>query len=64
MERSVNCPYCGELIDVLIDPTDMGEAYIEDCQVCCRAINFRVSSVDNTDDREALVVSVYTDDEI
>ncbi len=42
-EQTVACPYCGEIIDVLIDPQDAGDEYIEDCQVCCRPILFNVS---------------------
>ena len=41
-EHSIDCPYCGEIIDVLIDGSVIQQAYIEDCQVCCRPINFRV----------------------
>ena len=34
-----HCPYCGEQIEFVIDPS-MGEQqqYIEDCFVCCRPI--------------------------
>jgi len=39
-EEIINCPYCGEAIDVLIDPQEIGHEYIEDCQVCCRPITF------------------------
>jgi hypothetical protein len=41
-EEIVSCPCCGEAIDVLIDPQDVGEQYIEDCQVCCKPIIFNV----------------------
>ena len=41
-ERSVECPYCGEHIDVLIDPSDHQQDYLEDCQVCCRPIEFHI----------------------
>ena len=37
-ETTIGCPYCGELIDVLINPEDAGTEYVEDCQVCCRPI--------------------------
>ena len=37
-ERKVECPYCGEVIDVLIDCSVPHQYYIEDCQVCCRPI--------------------------
>ncbi|MDD1796085.1 CPXCG motif-containing cysteine-rich protein [Enterovibrio makurazakiensis] len=39
-ERVIDCPYCGESIEVLIDSEDSGQQYIEDCQVCCRPITF------------------------
>jgi len=57
--KSIACPYCGEIIQVLIDSTDVEQQYIEDCQVCCRPINFLLSE---NDDGE-LNVSVYTEDE-
>ena len=40
--RSVDCPYCGETIEVVIDCSAPEQDYIEDCQVCCRPINFSV----------------------
>ncbi len=43
-EKSVQCPYCGESIDVLIDTTDQDQQYIEDCQVCCRPITFVITA--------------------
>ena len=42
MPSTVQCPYCWELIEVLIDGSVNEQAYIEDCQVCCRPINFLV----------------------
>lgn len=39
----VQCPYCWELIEVLIDGSVNEQAYIEDCQVCCRPINISVN---------------------
>jgi len=41
-EARVNCPYCGELISVLLDGSIDEQEYIEDCQVCCRPIVLRV----------------------
>jgi hypothetical protein len=36
-ELLLNCPYCGEPIDLLVDEGG-GERqeYVEDCPVCCR----------------------------
>jgi len=38
----VDCPYCGEPLDVSIDTSVGAQDYIEDCQVCCKPIRFRV----------------------
>jgi hypothetical protein len=58
-EKSIICPYCGETIEVLIDPADLEQQYIEDCQVCCQPINFLAFE----DDSGEFVVNVYSDDE-
>ena len=58
-EKSISCPYCGETIEVLIDVADIDEQYIEDCQVCCKPINFLV--FENMD--EELTVTVTSDEE-
>ena len=42
-EKTVFCPYCGEPIEVLLDPSVPHQNYIEDCQVCCRPIVFDVT---------------------
>ena len=48
----VDCPYCGEPIELLVDASAGDQRYIEDCQVCCRPIVV-VATVD--DDGEAQV---------
>jgi len=58
-EQAITCPYCGEIINVLIDSSSMEQQYIEDCQVCCRPINFLVSENVNG----AFTVGVYSEDE-
>jgi hypothetical protein len=33
----VRCPYCGEMIEIGLDPGGgASQEYVEDCQVCCR----------------------------
>ena len=39
---SVQCPYCGEPFDTLVDLSAGSASYIEDCQVCCRPIDIAV----------------------
>jgi hypothetical protein len=41
-ETNVTCPYCGEVISILLDGSVDEQQYIEDCQVCCRPIVFHV----------------------
>jgi hypothetical protein len=57
--RDIECPYCGETIEVLIDSSELPAQYIEDCQVCCRPINFDVSQDYDGD----VLVRVSSDDE-
>jgi hypothetical protein len=33
---AIDCPYCGESIDVLVDASAGDQRYVEDCSVCCR----------------------------
>lgn len=54
--KSINCPYCGESIQIMIDVStedsagislaDYTQTYTEDCQVCCRpiTINYAIDS--------------------
>jgi hypothetical protein len=39
---AVQCPYCGERLETRVDLTADEPSYIEDCQVCCRPIEFIV----------------------
>jgi len=50
IEKEISCPYCGENITVLIDGSIPQQEYIEDCQVCCRPITFRVNIVNDYTD--------------
>lgn len=59
VEKKINCPYCGEREDVLIDASVEQQSYIEDCQVCCRPIRFEVYSYEG----EEPSVSVFNENE-
>jgi hypothetical protein len=39
---TVQCPYCGEPFDTLVDLSAGSTSYIEDCQVCCRPIDLGI----------------------
>lgn len=42
IEVSSQCPYCWEEITLLVDGSIENQEYIEDCEVCCRPIDFSV----------------------
>jgi len=42
VEVAVQCPYCWEEITLLIDASIEMQEYVEDCEVCCRPIDFVV----------------------
>jgi hypothetical protein len=39
---AVRCPYCGERLQTRVDLTADEPAYVEDCEVCCRPIEFHI----------------------
>jgi hypothetical protein len=53
--HQVQCPYCGEAFETLIDLSAGPATYIEDCQVCCQPIEFKVE-VDHAGRLESLGV--------
>ena len=38
----VQCPYCWQSFDLLVDCSVDQQEFIEDCEVCCRPIVFTV----------------------
>lgn len=41
-EQLIQCPYCGEIIEIEVDCSEPNQNYIEDCSVCCRPINMAI----------------------
>ncbi|MBD3634728.1 MAG: CPXCG motif-containing cysteine-rich protein [Methylophaga sp.] len=58
-ESNIMCPYCGEHFTVLVDCSVPEQQYIEDCEVCCRPIEFHVL-VNGNNDYE---LAVYSENE-
>jgi hypothetical protein len=51
---SIQCPYCGEQIEVIVDCSVRRQEYIEDCSVCCRPIVITVvAALDSVESIEA-----------
>jgi hypothetical protein len=55
----IACPYCGEVITLLLDASAGPQRYIEDCQVCCRPITVDLDVAEDG----ALSVRVQAEDE-
>ena len=43
---AVLCPWCGERLETRVDMTADDATYIEDCEVCCRSIEFNIERGD------------------
>ena len=56
--RQVQCPYCGEWIEIQVDASAGEQSYIEDCSVCCRPIE-----VTQQYDGDDWVLTVQRDDD-
>lgn len=39
---NVACPYCGELVDLVIDVSAGSQSYVEDCNVCCQPMEVTI----------------------
>lgn len=56
---TVQCPYCWQSIEIVVDGSVTHQEYVEDCQVCCRPIVVKVA----VDECTEPTVEVYRDDE-
>ncbi|EGV30070.1 hypothetical protein ThidrDRAFT_2991 [Thiorhodococcus drewsii AZ1] len=59
-DARVECPYCGEDFDTLVDSSAGSQHYIEDCPVCCHPIEFQ-AEVDG--DGNLIALEVQRDDD-
>jgi len=55
----IECPYCAEQIEIVVDASNGQQQYIEDCSVCCRPIYLTVS----VSDRRDIQVQVLDEDD-
>ena len=58
-EYDIVCPYCGEVIGILVDLSVPWQTYTEDCQVCCCPAVIRVE----TDAEGRLSVTAVREDD-
>jgi transcription elongation factor Elf1 len=46
IEHFFTCPSCWQKISVVLDLSIAGQAYIEDCEVCCRPMRIAYAAND------------------
>jgi hypothetical protein len=51
-EFLVTCPYCGEALEIYVEP-DVSGSFVQDCEVCCNPWRVQVSG--QGDDRDVYV---------
>ena len=56
---AVECPSCGERVELVVDLSVPEQTYVEDCYVCCRPMVVQCS----TDGGELVAVSVRAENE-
>ncbi len=57
--HSIQCPYCGEMIEIDVEKMDEPQSLIEDCTVCCRPIQYEINP---SEDEEPLDIVVTRSD--
>lgn len=55
----LECPHCGERIELAVDCSLDQQEYVEDCSVCCRPITITVTALDG----ELVAIDARRDDE-
>ena len=53
-EQHFQCPCCWEDISMVLDLSDGGQSYVEDCEVCCRPLTIRYQ-VESDDDADQII---------
>ena len=44
IEQYYTCPFCMTEVSILIDPSVTHQEYIEDCERCCRPVEFNIQT--------------------
>jgi hypothetical protein len=55
----IQCAYCGEQIEIVVDCSVGHQEYVEDCSVCCRPITLSVVASDG----EVVSIEARAEDE-
>jgi hypothetical protein len=42
VQESIQCPFCGQQFEIMVDTSIARQQFITDCEVCCRPMEIRV----------------------
>ena len=42
-EHQIDCPNCGETVEIVLDRSIIQQQYTEDCFVCCKPIVIKIN---------------------
>lgn len=60
LERvNVECPYCGNMIELTVERTIAKQSYVDECQICCRTMQLEVEA----DEDAELSITVHREDD-
>lgn len=59
LSQNIECPYCGEIYESMIDISAGNQELIEDCYACCRPITLK-TTVDQ--DGNLQVIEIHRED--
>ncbi len=45
----IECPYCAQPIEIVVDTSIEQQQYVEDCSVCCRPLHLTIQVSDSGD---------------
>jgi len=57
-EVTVSCPYCGEVVEIFIEP-DVSGTFVQDCEVCCNP--WQVTVRGHGEDRAVEISRAHSD---
>lgn len=44
VSETVQCPFCGQSFDIVVDTSVVQQRFTTDCEVCCRPVEIIVES--------------------
>lgn len=44
--ESIQCPFCGQTFEILVDTTVASQRFVTDCEICCRPMEVLVDCED------------------